>query len=446
MEMEGLTRTMARFISSVDPAVIPAECYIHAKVAFLDWLGVLMAGKDEPLSLKLLGLAELFGGHPQATILGHNRKTSVSQAALVNGAMSHALDYDDTLGQFQGHPSVTLFPSLLALSEWNGKKGKEFLDAYIIGLKAGGVIGSCAGVEHYNAGWHGTSTIGRLASAAGCARLLGLDEEKTVSALGIAGTQASGLKRVFGTMCKPFHAGRASQVGLEAALLAKESFTCVDDILEGRDGFFQLLKGRANEKALVSLGTLWNTDKLAQKYHASCHGTHSAIEAGLFLKEKENLALEEIETLTVYTSRTALDIAGKKEPKTGLEGKFSIYYCLANALLRGETGRQAFTEVMVNEPEVKALMKKIKVLPDIELSGMAARVEAKMRSGKVFSKANDILNEIPELGIKIEKVGVKFLDLCGSIWGIEKAEWVKKEIMALEAWKSMKTFMDRISS
>ncbi|MEW6187494.1 MAG: MmgE/PrpD family protein [Thermodesulfobacteriota bacterium] len=446
MENEGLTRTLARFISTVDGVAIPAECYAHAKVAFLDWLGVLMAGKDEPLSLKLLGQAELLGGHPQATILGHHRKTSVSQAALVNGAMSHALDYDDTMGQFQGHPSVTLFPSLLALSEWKEKNGKEFLEAYIIGLKAGGVIGSCAGVEHYNAGWHGTSTIGRLASAAGCARLLDLDEEQTVFALGIAGTQAAGLKRVFGTMSKPFHAGRASQVGLEAALLANESFTCADDILEGSDGFFQLLKGRINEKAVASLGISWNTDKLAQKYHASCHGTHSAIEAGLHIKEKENLSLEEIQTITVYTSRTAIDIAGKKEPNSGLEGKFSIYYCLANALLRGETGMKAFTDSLVNDPKIKLLMKKIKVIHDSCLSGMAARVEVETRSGKVFSKTNDILNEIPDLEVKRKKVGAKFLDLCGPVWGQRQAGEVMTEVLTLTDSKNIKSLLDRINN
>src|SRR4030043_1341104 len=193
---QGLTRTIARFIPQVDPSSIPLECYEQAKGAFLDWFAVSMAGKDEPLVLKLIHYKDLMGGHAQAALLGHGQKTNASQAALINGAMSHALDYDDTMAQFQGHPSVTLFPALLALSEWKERSGSAFLSAYIIGLKAGAVIGACAGLKHYGAGWHGTSTIGRLASASGCARLLGLTEQQTVYALGIAGTQAAGLKRV----------------------------------------------------------------------------------------------------------------------------------------------------------------------------------------------------------------------------------------------------------
>ncbi|MGA3085670.1 MAG: MmgE/PrpD family protein [Thermodesulfobacteriota bacterium] len=440
----GLTKTIARFIVDVDSSTIPFECFEQAKVAFLDWLAVLMAGKDEPLVLKLIHYAELMGGNPQATVLGHGLKTNVSLAALINGAMSHALDYDDTMAQFSGHPSVTLFPGLLALAEWKEKTGLDFLKAYIIGLKAGAVIGACAGVEHYGAGWHGTSTIGRLASAAGCARLLGLNEQQTIYALGIAGTQASGLKRVFGTMCKPYHAGRASQVGLEAGLLAEDYFTSAEDILEGPDGFFQLLKGRLNERAVASLGKTWDTDKLAQKYHASCHGTHSAIEAVLHMVRKENLTVPDIKSITVRTSQTAIAIAGKKEPKTGLEGKFSIYYCVANALLRGDTGMQAFTDEKVNDPEVRGLMKRIEVLPDSNLQGMAAKVEVETHSGQIFQGSNDILNEIPELEIKKEKVRAKFMDLCAPALGRKTSEDTMGSVLALEDFKNMKTFIERI--
>ena len=140
---------------------------------------------------KLIAYADTMGGNPQATIIGHTMKKSVSQAALINGSASHVLDYDDTLVSFFGHPSVTLFPSLLALAEWQGKTGKEFLTAYLMGLQIGGTIGVCAGLDHYMAGWHATSTLGHLASAAGCAKLLGLDVDQTRNALGIAATQSS---------------------------------------------------------------------------------------------------------------------------------------------------------------------------------------------------------------------------------------------------------------
>jgi 2-methylcitrate dehydratase PrpD len=227
---EGLTRTIARFIVETDAKDIPADVYAHAKVAFLDWLGVIMAGTDDPLVEKLIQYADLMGGKEEATILGHGMKKSLSQAALINGAASHVLDYDDSSISMVGHPSVGMFPSLLALSEWNEKSGHDFLTAYVIGFKVGAVIGSCTGMDHYMAGWHSTSTVGHFASAAVCSRLLGLNEQQTVYALGIAGTQAGGLKSAFGTMCKPFHAGNASRNGLMAALLAREGFTASESI------------------------------------------------------------------------------------------------------------------------------------------------------------------------------------------------------------------------
>jgi 2-methylcitrate dehydratase PrpD len=221
----GLTARLGGFIEGTEAKNIPDEAFEHAKVAFLDWVAVTVAGKDDPLVKKLIDYANIMGGNEQATILGHGMKKSISQAALINGSASHALDYDDTLASFLGHPSVTLFPSLLALAEWQEKSGADFLAAYLIGLQVGITIAQCAGMEHYMAGWHGTSTIGHLASAAGCAWLLGLNAKHAAYALGVGATQSSGLKRVFGTMCKPFHAGRSSQAGLMSALLAQQGNT-----------------------------------------------------------------------------------------------------------------------------------------------------------------------------------------------------------------------------
>jgi len=405
MGTEGLklTKVIAQFIVETDGLDIPAMIYEHAKVAFLDWFAVTMAGKNEPLVLKLIRFADLMGGHEQATVLGYGLKTNVSMAALINGSASHALDYDDVMRVFMGHPSVTLFPSLLAFSEWKEKSGNDFLTSYIIGLKTGTCIGACLGPEHYSAGWHATSTLGRLASAAGCARLMRLGEEQTVHALGIAGTQASGFKRVFGTMSKPFHAGRASQVGLEAALLASEGFTSAKDILEGPDGFFQLLRGQVNEEAVNSLGKTWDIEDLVQKYHASCYFTHSPIEASMAIINKEGINPQKIQSIRIYVSQMAIDVAGRiEEPNTGLEGKFSMQYVVANALLRGDTGLKSFTDEKVNDPRVREFMKKISLIGDQELTWMSARVEVKIDSSKVYSEFSDLSEK--NSGLKIKKL------------------------------------------
>lgn len=433
-----VTRTIARFITETDSSQIPAEVYNHAKVCFLDWLGVTLAGKDEPLVLKLIKYTGLMGGNEQASVLGHGIKRSVEHAALINGAASHALDYDDSLLPFQGHPSVTLFPSVLALSEWKGKSGSDFMTAYIIGLKAGSCVGLCAGMGHYMAGWHGTSTMGHLASAAASARVLGLDEQQTVFALGIAGTQASGLKRVFGTMCKPFHAGKSSMAGLMSALLAGEGFTSAEDILEGQHGFLQVLQGQMNIDVLGTLGKTWEIDNMAQKYHASCHATHSPIEAALEIVKKEGLNPDEIKSMKIYCSELAIDAAGKPAPSTGLEGKFSIAYCVANALLRGNTGMQAFTDEKVNDPAIKELCKKITVVTDKEFSELQARVEIETNSGQVFSGLSDVMKDVPPYDAKEVKIKAKFMDLCSPVIGESKAGELLEQIVSLEKVEDMK--------
>ena len=440
----GLTARLGAFIAGTDAKKIPDEAFEHAKVAFMDWVAVTVAGKDDPLVKKLIDYANTMGGNEQATILGHGMKKSVSQAALINGSASHALDYDDTLASFLGHPSVTLFPSLLALGEWQEKSGEDFLGAYLIGLQVGITIAQCAGMEHYMAGWHGTSTIGHLASAAGCAWLLGLDAKHAAYALGVGATQSSGLKRVFGTMCKPFHAGRSSQAGLMSALLAQQGFTSAEDVLEGPHGFFQVLHGNGNEEPAARLGEEWGVEDLSQKYHASCHATHSPLEATLTIVEKEKVSLEEIETIHVQSSQLALDAAGKKEASTGLEGKFCIPYCVANALVTGQTGTQAFTDEKVRDPGVKALMDKITVALDPEMKTLESRVEMKTRGGKVYSAFTDVLKEIPALETKRERVKSKYFDLCGPVIGAEKTGELADRILGLEKLSNVRPFAESL--
>ncbi|MDQ7783991.1 MAG: MmgE/PrpD family protein [Desulfomonilaceae bacterium] len=439
------TRTIAGFVAATDAAEIPYAAYEHAKIAFMDWFAVTIAGKDDPLVDKLIRYAELMGGNEQATILGHGIRKTVSQAALINGSASHALDYDDTLRTFLGHPSVTLFPGLLALAEWREASGKDLLSAYLIGLKVGAVVGAAAGLEHYKAGWHATSTIGYLASAGGCARLLGLDEQQTIHCLGIAGTQASGLKRVFGSMCKPFHAGRCSQGGVMAALLAREGFTSAEDILEGSHGFFHVLRGTGNEKALASLGKSWEAENLAQKYHASCHATHSPIEAALEIVHNQGIDPGHITSIEVRSSQISLDAAGKLAPNTGLEGKFSIPYCVSNAILRGATGMQAFTDGKVGDPAVREFMNKVTVSLDESMEALEAKVTVRTDDGKTYSAFSDILEQIPALETKKVKIADKYADLCGPVLGDEKTKDIAETILALDELANVRDLTERIT-
>lgn len=437
-----MTKILAEFIVNTNKDNISAEAYEHAKVAFMDWVAVTLGGKDDPVVTKLLEYEYVLGGNPQATILGHEVKMNISQAALINGAASHALDYDDTLVSFLGHPSVTLFPSLLALSEWKDISGRDFLTAYLVGLQAGATIGVCAGLDHYMAGWHATSTLGYLASAAGCSKLLGLDAKQTAYALGIAGTSSSGLKRVFGTMCKPYHAGKASQTGLMAALLARDDFTSAEDILEGPHGFFSVLKGAVNENVLAMLGLGWDVINISQKYHASCHATHSPLEAAMRIVEENNIPLNLIEKITVYSSKLALDAAGKMTPSTGLEGKFSIPFCVANALCTGITGNLAFSDDNVKDPAICLLIKKIDVILDPGKTALESRVVIKTTDGREHEGFSDILQEIPPLEIKKDRVVRKYEDLCQPLMNKKKIQFTAEMIRNLDNVISMRLFAD----
>jgi 2-methylcitrate dehydratase PrpD len=429
----GMTGRIAAFVTETRVSDIPDDVYEHAQVAFMDWLAVTLAGKDDPLVKKLIQYTDFLGGKEQATILGHGQKKSLTQAALINGAASHALDYDDSAVFFLGHPTVTLYPGLLALCEFKGLGGEALLTAYIVGLKAGLVIGTCAGGDHYMSGFHGTCTMGCLASASACSHLLGLNIQKTRYALGIAGTQAGGLKSVFGTMCKPFHAGRASEVGVTASLLAENGFTSAEDILEGPNGLFQAMKGSVDEKALETLGKTWDIEGLIQKYHASCHFTHSPIEAVWSILEKEGVAEGDIKSLTVHSSEMGLSAAFRTEARTGLEGKFSIPYCVANAILRGRgnTGLQAFTEERVNDPRVQELMTRIQTNKADDISGLGARVEIETMSGKTYSEYYNVNKAIPELAMRREKITEKFMDLAQPLLGRNKTKRLVEAINGL---------------
>ena len=223
-----------------------------------------------------------------------------------------------------------------------------------------------------------------------------------------------------------------------SALLAKRGFTSAEDTLEGPHGFFQVLHGNGSAEPASRLGKEWAVEGLSQKYHASCHATHSPLEATLGIVEKEKVPLDEIEAIHVQSSQLALDAAGKTEATTGLEGKFCIPYCVANALLGGQTGTQAFTDERVRDPAVRALMQKISVSLDPEMKTLESRVRIETKEGKIYSSFSDVLQEIPPLETKRERVKNKYFDLCDPVIGAETGRELWEHIIALENVGSVK--------
>jgi 2-methylcitrate dehydratase PrpD len=386
----NITQQLCEAVVSLKFDDFPKDVIVEAKLCLIDWLGVALGGAHEPLTKILLDLTASLGGAPQASVIGHARKDSLLHAALINGSASHALDFDDVHFQMMGHPTVPVMPALLALAETRHATGRDLLTAFISGFEAECRIGSSVLPFHYQQGWHATSTIGRFGAAVACSKLLGLDTGRMTYSVGLAGTQSAGLKQVFGTMAKPFHAGKAAMDGLLSALLAEKGFTCSDDILAGEKGFCEVLSPDRNPDLIVSgFGDDFAIRNVMFKRHASCFETHPTIDAALALREK--VKPEEIAEIRVEAMPVAVEIAGKPKPQTGLEGKFSLAYCAALVLACGESGEEYFTDEKVQSEALVRLREKTSVSVNEDLGLTQAQVTVRTTDGREFTGMGDTL-------------------------------------------------------
>src|SRR6266436_3513150 len=300
-----LTLAIAEGASALAYADLPAPVRALAQQCVLDYLGVALAGAADPLVRILLDEMTEAAGTPQAGIIGHEVRLPALSAALVNGAAAHALDYDDVNMAMPGHPSVAILPALLALAELKGSSGREVITAFVAGYETTCRIGAALQPGHYNLGFHSTGTVGSFGAAAACARLLDLDTEATAIALGIAGTQAAGLKSQFGTMCKPFHAGKAAQSGLLAARLAARGFSSRPDLVECEQGFAPTHGPDFHpEAAMADPPNGFHIFANLFKYHAACYFTHAPIECARRLREQHGVEPEQVARLTLSLDRS----------------------------------------------------------------------------------------------------------------------------------------------
>jgi 2-methylcitrate dehydratase PrpD len=254
----GITRQLAEFVHDTEFADIPKVVVDKAKECFLDWQGVALAGTMDPIAPVILDYVQTFGGCPEVGIIGTSIKTDAASAALANGVIGHALDFDDYHDETVIHASAACIPSILAVAERNRLGGEELLTAMIIGIDVCIRVGLGLSDYHYQRGWHTTATAGTFGATAGVAKLLKLDVDGIVNAFGICGTQSSGLRQVFGTMCKPFHAGKASLEGVKSAFLTQSGFTAPKEIVEGELGLLDVLTDAPKEEVILDrIGTHW---------------------------------------------------------------------------------------------------------------------------------------------------------------------------------------------
>ena len=423
IEAAGLTKALANQAHALTFEDIPAETRDWARQCILDYVACGIAGASDELTTILL--AELIeqGGKPNATIFGHTEKLPAASAALINGAAAHALDFDDVNLAMPGHPSVAILPALLALAEERGASGSRVLTAFVAGYELQCRIGRMLAPGHYDVlGFHATATIGSFGAAAACAHLLGLDRERFAVALGIAGTQAAGLKSMFGTMCKPLHAGKAAYHGLIAAKLASRGFTARADIIECQQGFASTHSPDFHpERAMETPPNGWYIQSNLFKYHAACYMVHSSIESARKLRDQFDVTPDRVEAVHVELDESCDRICNIPAPRTGLEAKFSLRLATAMGLAGLDTGRQStYCEAVAADPALVRLRDKINLDFRRGIPNTFARIDLLLTDGTRLSASHDSgvpATDTADQGRRLEE---KFAGLVEPVLGVAR--------------------------
>jgi 2-methylcitrate dehydratase PrpD len=405
----------------------------------LDYFGVALAGAGDELVRLLLDEMADAGGTPQARVVGHETRLPALSAALVNGAAAHALDYDDVNMAMPGHPSVAILPGLLALAELRQSTGREVITAFVAGYETACRIGSALQPGHYNLGFHSTGTVGSFGAAAACARLVGLDAEATAIALGIAGTQAAGLKSQFGTMCKPFHAGKAAQNGLLAARLAARGFSSRGDIVECVQGF-ALTHGPdfSPEAALAAPAAGLHLFANLFKYHAACYLTHAPIECARRLRDEHQLSPEQIAAITLRLDRSCERVCNISAPVDGLQSKFSLRQTVAMALAGIDTASLVdYSVENARDPGLVRLRERVTLDWQDSWPQTLAELELELADGKRVTARHDAgipAADIDEQGLRL---AAKFEALVEPVLGAPRTREQRETIAGLDSFSDI---------
>jgi 2-methylcitrate dehydratase PrpD len=430
----GLTEFLAARAASLSWNDIPEPARAVARQCVLDYLGAAIAGAAEPLGRILLDEMRDAGGAPQASLIGHAAALPALAAALINGAAAHALDYDDVNVAIPGHPSVAILPGLLALAERERASGRDVSTAFVAGYETACRIGIALQPGHYHLGFHATGTIGSLGAAAACARLLGLSATASAAALGIAATQAAGLKAQFGTMCKPFHAGRAAQNGLLAARLAARGFTSRDDILECAQGFAATHgPDFSAEAARTAPANGWHILANLFKYHAACYFTHAPIECARELRRAYALAPEAIAQITLRIDAGTDRVCNIPDPADGLQSKFSLRQTVAMALAGIDTASLgAYSEANARDPLLVRLREKLILDFRSGWPPTRAEMEIALTDGRRVAASHDSGIPADDIAAQGRRLAVKFDALVEPVLGAPRARELRETVLALD--------------
>lgn len=413
----ALTRNAAEWLAGLTPDAISPRAREWARHALLDWIGVTLAARDERLVAILCD--ELASDTGPCTVVGQGKRASLLDAALINGSTSHALDYDDVGRAVHGHPSVPVFPALLALAEIMDVRGRALLDAFVAGVEVESAIGDMTVDSHYAQGFHATGTLGAIGAAAAASRLLKLDAEATARALSIAASQSAGLKCNFGTMVKPFHAGKAAANGLLAARLAARGFTASQNGLEGPQGFADVLSPRfVSGPIRPDADAPFHVEKILFKYHASCYSTHATIEALKDLRKTHRVGLDDLDNIAIFVNTRQAGNCSIPDPETGLQVKFSLRQLAVMALDGRDTGAlETFSAEAANDPRYMAARQNVTIDYNAARDRMTARIALTLKDGRTLVGDADTGKPADDLDVQWSRLVEKFTSIAQPVLG-----------------------------
>jgi 2-methylcitrate dehydratase PrpD len=434
---------------------LPAVAVTQAKRALLDTIGVTLAGHQEEAGRIITQWVQEAGGSQEAVVLGTALYTAPALAALANGTLGHALDFDDVTAHLRGHPSVPVAPAVLALGEAVGASGAEVVTAFVLGVELEAKIGKAMTSVHARRGWHPTATIGTLGAAAAAAKILDLNTVQTQIALGIAASKSAGLRQNFGTMTKPLHAGEAARHGVEAAQLAQRGFSADRQILESRFGFFNTFVGAGEfdlDVVLQDFGAPYDivSPGIGVKPYPACRQTHRAIDAMLALVHTHHLHADDVSEIVCEVSARMQDFLIYHRPQSGLEGKFSMEYCLAAALLHGRMGLAQFSDASVQDPRAQALLQQVRLEhPDAGATDWEAQlpdiITVTLHDGRRLQQRVDIPKGDPALPLSWAELEAKFRDCAAIILPPEQIQEAITHITHLEELPTLQPLMASLS-
>ena len=422
-----ISAALARFASGVRTEDLPADVTEQAVRCLVDWLGCTLGGSATPEGARVRAGIDALDpeGSRTAPIVGTSQRTSAASAALANGIAAHLLDFDDTFNPDRTtiHGSAPVWPAIAAASELVPVSGSTAVAAFVAGFEVQARIGVAAGPGHYDVGWHVTGTVGHIGAAVATARLLGLSAEQTLAAMGTGATQSAGMKVVYGSMGKSLHAGKAAMDGLISGFLARDGFTSSAEPIEGHRGFLHLFSPNPiPERAVEGIGETWYLPRDGFKPYACGSLTHPPTQALLELRSEHGLTAADVESVDAHVHDYVKTTTGLAEPRTGLEGKFSIYHVLAVALADGAAFLDQFTDERVADPELVELRRRVHVHVDPEQTKDSARVALRLRDGRTLERHVPHNLGTPDNPMTDGQLDDKFKALAAPVLGRSRTE------------------------